>query len=57
MSTYEQRKKAQEWVAEKLRESSKGRISSEEAHRESGRIARETDAKNADKKPRPKKGG
>lgn len=57
MSTYEQRKKAQEWVAEKMRESSKGRISSEEAHRESGRIARETDAKNADKKPRPKKGG
>lgn len=50
--SYEQRKKAQEWVAEKMRKSG---VDSETAHRESGRIARETDAKNADKKPTPKK--
>lgn len=57
MSTYEQRKRAQEWVAEKLRQSSNGKITSEQAHQESARIARETDAKNADKKPKQKKGG
>ena len=45
MSDYEKRKNAQEWVAQKIKESSGGRISSEEAHKESARIARDTDAK------------
>lgn len=52
MSTYERNKRAQEWVAERLRKSG---VDSETAHRESGRIARETDKKNADKKPTPQK--
>ena len=52
--SYEDRKRAQEYVAEKLRKSG---VDSETAHRESGRIARETDAKNADRKPKQKKGG
>ncbi len=50
---YETRKKAQEWVAEKLKQHT-GK-SSEEAHRESARIARETDAKNSAPNPNRKK--
>lgn len=57
MSDYEKRKRAQEWVAERMQRSSGGRISSEEAHKESARVAREQDAKNADKNPTKKKEG
>jgi len=51
---YEKRKNAQEWIAEKITKHN-GK-SSEEAHRESAKIAREQDAKNANK-PTKKKGG
>lgn len=46
-SDYEKRKRAQEWVAERMRKSG---VDSEKAHKESARIAREQDAKNAEKK-------
>lgn len=52
MSTYEQRKKAQEFVEDRLRKSG---VDPDTAHRESLRIAREHDAKNPNTNPTPKK--
>ncbi len=52
---YEKRKKAQEFIAERMKNSSGGKIDSDQAHRDSAKIAREQDAKNANNKPKTRK--
>jgi hypothetical protein len=42
---YERRKSAVEWVARRIVEGSGGKVSSEKAHQEAAKVARETDSK------------
>lgn len=51
----EKKRSSVEWVAERMKNSSKGRITSEEAHREVAKVQRDLDRKNADRKPTKKK--